>query len=148
MDPRPLGRTGLTVSPIGLGCWQFSQGIGATGRMWSVLDQKTMDSVVAAALRGGISWYDTAQAYGNGASERALARALEHAGVEPGSVTVATKWLPILKPASDIRGNIVTRSECLSPYSVDLYQVHIPWSISSVPAQMREMAALVRAGQV
>ena len=148
MDPRPLGRTGLIISPIGLGCWQFSEGRGMAGQIWPALDRETMDAVVAEALRGGITWYDTAQAYGDGASERALARALEHAGAEPDEVTVATKWLPILKPASDIRRNIATRAACLAPYPVDLYQVHIPWSISSIAAQMREMAALVRAGSV
>jgi aryl-alcohol dehydrogenase-like predicted oxidoreductase len=147
MDMRPLGRTGLSITPIGLGCWQFSQGRGMTGRMWSVLDQETMDAIVSAALRGGVSWYDTAQAYGDGASERALATALRHSGVEPGRVLVATKWLPILKPASDIRRNIDTRTECLAPYPVDLFQVHLPWSRSSVAAQMREMAALVHAGK-
>jgi aryl-alcohol dehydrogenase-like predicted oxidoreductase len=88
MDMRDLGRTGLTVTPIGLGCWQLQQGKGVTGKMWSVLDQETMDAIVSAALRGGISWYDTAQVYGNGASERALAAGLRHAGVEPGSVVV------------------------------------------------------------
>ena len=119
-----------------------------TGKMWSVLDQETMDAIVSAALRGGISWYDTAQVYGNGASERALAAGLGHAGVEPGSVVVATKWMPFLKPARDLRRNIDTRIECLAPYPVDLYQVHFPWSRSSVAAQMREMAALVRAGKV
>jgi aryl-alcohol dehydrogenase-like predicted oxidoreductase len=148
MEMRDLGRSGLRITPIGLGCWQFSQGIGATGGMWSTLDQETMDAVVAAAVGGGISWYDTAQAYGNGASERALASALERADVEPGAVLVATKWLPLLKPAGDIRGNIDERIECLAPYPVDLYQVHLPWSRSSIPAQMREMAALVRAGKV
>jgi aryl-alcohol dehydrogenase-like predicted oxidoreductase len=148
MDPRPLGRTGLDISPIGLGCWQFSEGKGMAGQIWPALDGETMDAVVAAAVQRGISWYDTAQAYGDGASERALAKALKHAGVEPGEVAVATKWLPILKPASDIRRNITTRTECLAPYPVDLYQVHIPWSISSIAAQMREMAALVRAGRV
>jgi aryl-alcohol dehydrogenase-like predicted oxidoreductase len=148
MDMRSLGRTGLTVSPVGLGCWQFSQGRGATGRMWSVLEQRTMDDVVAAALEGGISWFDTAQVYGNGASERALAAALEHAGVDPGRAFVATKWFPMLKRASDLRRNIVDRTECLSPYTVDLYQVHLPWSASSIAAQMGEMAALVRAGHV
>jgi len=148
MDMRDLGRTGLSVTPIGLGCWQLQQGKGMTGGMWSVLDQETMDAIVSAALRGGISWYDTAQAYGKGASERALAAALSHSGVEPGSVLVATKWLPILKPASDLRGNIDERIECLAPYPVDLYQVHIPWSRSPVAAQMREMAELVRAGKV
>jgi len=145
---RDLGRTGLSITSIGLGCWQLQQGKGMTGGMWSVLDQETMDAIVSAAVRGGISWYDTAQAYGKGASERALAAALNHSGVEPGSVLVATKWLPILKPASDLRGNIDERIECLAPYPVDLYQVHIPWSRSPVAAQMREMAELVRAGKV
>ena len=147
MDVRELGRTGIGITPIGLGCWQFSQGKNMTGKMWSVLDQETMDAIVRAALDGGVSWFDTAQAYGNGASERALAAALSHAHVEPGRVVVATKWLPILKPARDLRRNVDTRIACLAPYPIDLYQVHIPWSISSVAAQMREMAALVRAGK-
>jgi aryl-alcohol dehydrogenase-like predicted oxidoreductase len=148
MDTRMLGRTDLEVSPIGLGCWQFSQGKNMTGRMWSVLDQGTMDAVVAAALDGGVTWFDTAQAYGNGASERALAAALQHRGVEPGKVIVATKWLPLAKPASDIPRTIGTRIECLAPYPIDLFQVHIPWSRSSIRAQMREMVKLVRADKV
>ena len=148
MEPRRLGQTDIEISPIGLGCWQFSQGKNMTGKMWSVLDQTTMDAIVAAALRGGTTWFDTAQAYGGGASERALSAALGHADVAPGSVAVATKWLPILKPAGDISRTIGTRIECLQPYPIDLFQVHIPWSLSSIPVQMREMAKLVRAGTV
>ena len=148
MEMRDLGRTGLKITPIGLGCWQLQQGKGMTGMMWSALSQETMDAIVSAALRGGISWFDTAQAYGNGLSECALAAGLRHADVEPGRVVVATKWLPILKPARDIPRNIDERIQCMSPYPIDLYQVHIPWSRSSVAAQMREMAALVRAGKV
>jgi aryl-alcohol dehydrogenase-like predicted oxidoreductase len=37
----------------------------ALGRMWPVLEQQTMDDVVVAALEGGISWFDTAQVYGD-----------------------------------------------------------------------------------
>ena len=148
MDARKLGQTDLEVSPIGLGCWQFSQGKNMTGRMWSTLDQGTMDAVVAAALDNGVTWFDTAQAYGNGASERALAGALKHRGVEPGKVVVATKWLPVAKPASDVPRTIGTRIACLQPYPIDLFQVHSPGSLSSIKAQMREMAKLVRAGQV
>ena len=148
MDARKLGTTDVEVSAIGLGCWQFSQGKGMTGRMWSVLDQGTMDAIVDAALTGGVSWFDTAQAYGNGASERALSTALQHRGVEPGTVVVATKWLPIAKPARDIARTIGTRIACLQPYPIDLFQVHMPGSLSSITAQMREMAALVRAGKV
>ena len=148
MHQRRLGRTDVSVTPIGLGCWQFQQGRGMTRMMWSVLDQATMDGIVGAALRGGVNWFDTAQAYGNGASERALATALRHSGVEPGRVAIATKWLPILKPARDIPGTIGERMECLAPYPIDLFQVHIPWSRSPVKKQMHEMAELVRAGTV
>ena len=63
-------------------------------------------------------------------------------------MVVATKWLPILKPASDIARTIGERIECLAPYPIDLFQVHIPWSRSPVKAQMHEMAELVRAGKV
>jgi aryl-alcohol dehydrogenase-like predicted oxidoreductase len=148
MNERRLGRTDIHVTSIGLGCWQFQQGRGMTGMMWSVLDQATMDGIVGASLRGGVSWFDTAQAYGNGASERALATALRNSDVEPGRVVVATKWLPILKRARDIPRTIGTRIECLAPYPIDLFQVHIPWSVSTVRAQMHEMAELVRAGKV
>jgi aryl-alcohol dehydrogenase-like predicted oxidoreductase len=148
MNEQRLGRTDVSITPIGLGCWQFQQGKGMTRMMWSTLDQATMDEIVGAALRGGVSWFDTAQAYGNGASERALATALRHSGIEPGRVAIATKWLPILKPAADIPRTISTRMECLAPYPIDLFQVHIPWSRSPVKAQMHEMAELVRAGTV
>lgn len=148
MSERRLGRTDVSITPIGLGCWQFQQGRGMTRMMWSALEQTTIDEIVGAALRGGVSWFDTAQAYGNGASERALASALGHADLEPGRVVIATKWLPILKPARDIPRTIGTRMECLAPYPVDLFQVHIPWSRSSVKAQMHEMAELVRTGKV
>jgi aryl-alcohol dehydrogenase-like predicted oxidoreductase len=144
MDKRRLGKTGIEISPIGLGAWQFAQGVGMAGSFWPAIDQDATTSVVRAALKGGISWFDTAEGYGKGRSEQTLAAALSALDVRPGSVVVATKWSPFLRTARSIGRTIGTRLECLAPYPVDLFQVHQPWSFSPIPAQMREMAKVVR----
>ncbi len=83
---RPLGRSQLLVSPMGLGCWQFSAGKGLIGGFWEALSQERVTSIVQASLAGGINWFDTAEAYGNGASEEALSTALAALGKGPGDV--------------------------------------------------------------
>ncbi len=148
MEMRTLGPTGIRVSPMGLGCWQFSQGEGPTGGMWATLAQEEVTAVVAAALDGGVTWFDTAEAYGMGQSERALSTALQELDVAPGDVVVATKWLPIFRTARNLRRTIDERLENLQGYPIDLHQVHIPFSFSPVKSQMRAMAALVRDGKI
>ncbi len=148
MTTRRLGHTDIELSPIGLGSWQFSQGKGYTGGMWAVLEQPMVDAVVAAALAGGIDWIDSAEAYGNGQSEHAVSSALHHLRVHPSAVTLATKWLPIPRTAANIPRTIDTRLRCLQGYPIGLYQVHFPGGLSSIRAQMGEMAKLVRAGKV
>ena len=92
-----LGKTDIEVTAVGLGCWQFSAGQGLAGKFWEALPQSTVDQVVEASLSGGINWFDTAEIYGNGASERALAAALGNAGKTNGDVVVATKWSPMFR---------------------------------------------------
>jgi aryl-alcohol dehydrogenase-like predicted oxidoreductase len=145
---RLLGMTGIEITPIGLGCWQFGQGANFIARAWDTLGEETIRSVVEAALKGGINWFDTAEAYGNGRSEEKLSEALAALGVTPGSVVVATKWQPFLRTARSIASTIDARASCLGRYHIDLHQVHNPMSISSIPAQMREMAKLLRAGRI
>lgn len=148
MNKRRLGRTDIEISSVGLGCWQFSQGKGLTGSMWSVLSQDNIDAVVEKALEGGSDWFDTAEAYGNGRSERTLSTALKNLNVEVGEVAIATKWLPIFRTATNLARTIDTRLNCLQGYPIDLYQIHIPFSFSSIPSQMREMAKLLHAGKI
>jgi len=140
---RRLGRTQIEVTPVGLGCWQFSGGTGISGKFWEALPQKTVDQVVADSLERGINWFDTAELYGGGASERALAAALKAAGKGSGDPVVATKWSPFFRTAGSIRSTIGKRLACLSPFGIDLHQVHQPAGLSSVEAEMAAMADLI-----
>jgi len=147
-ERRRLGRTSLEITPVGLGCWQFSGGHGLVGGFWEGLFQEAVDEIVRVAIAGGIDWFDTAEVYGRGRSERALARALAHAGRKDGEVVVATKWWPVPRTARSIRSTIDERLRCLDGFSIDLHQVHQPFSFSSVEAEMEAMADLVAAKKI
>jgi aryl-alcohol dehydrogenase-like predicted oxidoreductase len=148
MTTRRLGKTDIQITPIGLGCWQFSQGANMMSRAWPFIDQDTITGIVEAAMKGGINWFDTAEAYGGGRSEQTLAAALKAAGVQPGKVVVATKWFPLFRRSLSIETTISTRLACLSPYPIDLYQIHQPISFSSIPSQMKAMARILRDGMI
>ena len=148
MPFRSLGRSPVRITPIGLGCWQFSEGGGLGGSYWPNLPADLENGIVAASLAAGINWFDTAEAYGAGRSEAALARALLAAGRENGDVVVATKWMPILRTAASIGKTIGTRRDRLAPFGIDLHQVHQTIALSSTRAQMNAMADLVEAGVV
>jgi aryl-alcohol dehydrogenase-like predicted oxidoreductase len=148
MEKRRLGKTDIEITPIGLGCWQFSQKANLVGRTWDSIGIEAITSVVDTALKGGINWFDTAELYGGGRSEENLAAALGKLGVKPASVVIATKWWPLFRRAASIGSTIGTRLSKLNPYPIDLYQVHQPFSFSSVPAQMREMAKVLHAGKI
>ncbi len=139
---RPLGRTGIMVTPIGLGCWQFSKQNNMAGKFWPTLEDNLIERIVSLSIDGGINWFDTAEVYGGGESEKALSKALKAAGKKPGEVVVATKWWPMFRFASNIRKTINERISLLEPYPIDLYQVHQPWSFSGEKSEMKAMTEL------
>ncbi len=145
---RSLGRTGIQVTPIGLGMMEFSGGGGLMGPMFPLIPQQEKDAIVKAALEGGINWFDTAELYGAGVSERSTAQALKAAGARDEDVVIATKWFPILRTAGNIPRTIDRRIHYLDGYSIDNYMVHQPWSFSSPEAEMDAMADLVKAGKI
>jgi aryl-alcohol dehydrogenase-like predicted oxidoreductase len=145
---RHLGQTDLEVTPIGLGVWQFAGGKGMSGSYWPALPQDVADGIVKTSLDGGVNWFDTAEIYGNGQSERSLAGALKSSGKADGDVIIATKWWPLPRTARSISGTIGKRLKALGGFSIDLHQIHQPWSMSSVEAEMEEMADLVESGKI
>lgn len=127
MELRPLGNTGLRVTPLALGCWPIS---GMTS-----LDTSEADSLatLAAALDAGINCFDTAYCYGpRGESERLIARAL---GPRRDEAVIATKggihWGPDGRQVRDARPETLRR-QCeeslrrLGTDRVELLYLHAP----------------------
>ena len=145
---RQLGQTGIKITPIGLGVMQFAGGKGMFRVMYPELSQDTMNSIIKTAREGGINWFDTAEMYGAGRSERSLALALQANDIKDGDVIVATKWWPLFRAAGNMRKTVNVRQQCLHPYGISLYQVHQPISFSSPEDEMNVMADLVEAGLI
>jgi aryl-alcohol dehydrogenase-like predicted oxidoreductase len=145
---RSLGKTGIQVTPVGLGVMELSGGGGMLGRAFPVISQVDKNAIIRAALDGGINWFDTAEIYGAGVSELSLSTGLIAAGKQPGEVVIATKWFPVFRTASNIPKTINNRLRFLDNYPVDLYYIHSPNSFSSPEAEMNAMADLVEAGKI
>ncbi|MBY0086406.1 aldo/keto reductase [Brevibacillus brevis] len=136
------------LSPLGLGCWQFSNGQGMVGKFWPVIGPDDVLKIVQTSLHGGINWFDTAEVYGKGQSEQMLAKALNDAGPLADYAHIATKWWPVLRTAKSIGNTIDERIRLLDNRTIHLHQVHQPYSLSSVASEMNEMAKLVKQGKI
>ncbi len=145
---RKLGHSDLEVSPIGLGVMQFAGGSGAIQAVNPAIPEETRIEIVRTALEGGINWFDTAELFGAGRSEKYLAEALDELGEISQRAIIATKWSSYLRFAGNIKKTIQERLDKLSPYSIGLYQIHNPKSFSSTKAEMNAMADLVKGGKI
>lgn len=147
-----LGRSGLTVSVVGLGC----NNLGRPGT--ATLEQDGTDAVVHAALDAGITFFDVADIYGAqpGLSEERLGRAL---GARRDDVVVGTKFGMDMAGANgvdhDARGSrryIVRAVEAslrrLGTDRIDLYQFHTPDPATPIDETLRALDDLVRDGKV
>lgn len=139
---RMLGKTGIQVTPIGLGVMELG------GGFFPNIPSAEKDAIIKAALDGGINWFDTAELYGGGESERSLAAGLKAAGKQVGDVVIATKWWPLFRTAGNIPHTIADRLRFLDGFPIDLYYVHQPYSFSTPEAEMNAMADLVEAGKI
>lgn len=144
MEHRSLGRSGLQVSVVGLGCNNF-------GRR---CDQQQTAAIVDKALELGVTFFDTADIYGpSGLSEEYLGKALEGHRQE---VIVATKFVapmgqgPLHGGAS--RRYVYEALEAslrrLGMDYVDLYQIHFPDIRTPIEETLRVLDDLVRQGKV
>lgn len=124
MQTHILGRTNRTVSAVGLGTWQL-------GADWGDVSEADALSVLAAAADAGVTFFDTADVYGDGRSEQVIGRFLRTAG-EGRSITVATKMGRRMEqiPENYVMENFRTWTDLsrknLGVDTLDLVQLHCP----------------------
>jgi aryl-alcohol dehydrogenase-like predicted oxidoreductase len=124
MQTRPFGRTGRRVSEIGFGAW-------AIGGGWGAVDESDATQALNAALNAGVTFVDTADVYGDGRSERLIAKVLkERGGERPFVATKAGRRLPQQAVAGYSYENLsawIERSRAnLEVETLDLVQLHCP----------------------
>ncbi len=134
MKYRPFGRLGWQVSEIGFGAWALG------GGAWSAQDDDESVRTLHQALDLGVNLIDTAAGYGNGRSERVIARALAERGgrervfIVTKTPPVAGNWPPMPHervedryPESHLRANLEERLRELRTDCIDVLLLHV-WS--------------------
>ena len=149
-----LGRSGLDVSRICLGC--MSYGEGARGIHPWALDEDTSRPFYVQALDAGINFFDTANVYSGGTSEEFLGRALRDLGVNRDEVVIATKVFMPMRQGPNGMG--LSRKVILAEVDhslrrlgtdfIDLYQIHRLDRRTPMEEILEALDAVVRAGKV
>ena len=150
MEYTTLGDTGVTVSKICLGCMSFGD---PEWREW-VLDEKAGTELVERALELGVNFFDTANMYSNGESERVLGKALEGHREE---AVVATKGYFQMDEEDPNSGGLSRKAieqeleaslDRLGMDTVDLYQIHRRDGDTPPAETLRALDDAVRRGKV
>lgn len=122
MEYRILTGTEIEVSTIAFGCWPIVGGFN-----WGHQERADSLASLRTAYDEGITFYDTAEGYGKGESERMIAEAL---GDERDNIVIASKVSPNHLAPDDLRAALEGSLERLNTDYIDLYQIHWPnWDI-------------------
>ena len=126
MEMRKLGQMGPEISVVGYGAWE------AGGEVWGEVPVEQIMNAMEAALDSGMNWFDTAEVYGEGQSERMVGRFLNG---RRDKILIFTKVAPDgtgVRP-DQIRKAILQSLKRLRTDYVDLYQIH--WPAHDVPVE-------------
>jgi aryl-alcohol dehydrogenase-like predicted oxidoreductase len=155
MQYATLGNTGLLVSRLCFGTMTFGDGRGLIKGIGAV-GQAGADELVKTSIGGGINFFDTADIYTEGESEKILGQSLKNLNIARKDVVIATKVYGRVGPGrNDIgasRGHIMDGVEAslrrLQTDHIDLYQIHGNDSVTPVEETIRALDALVQQGKV
>ena len=151
MEYVKLGRTGLDVSRICLGC--MSYGIPERGNHAWTLDEEQSRPFIKRALESGINFFDTANVYSDGTSEEIVGRALKDFAPRD-DVVIATKVHGRMRPGPNgaglsrraLMGEIDASLRRLGVDHVDLYQIHRWDHHTPIEETLEALHDIVKAG--
>jgi aryl-alcohol dehydrogenase-like predicted oxidoreductase len=146
MNYRALGRTGWKISEISFGAW-------AIGGSWGNVDDSESLAALHTALDGGVNFFDTADVYGDGRSERLFAKLRKERKEKFYIATKAGRRLPQQTPGGYNRKNLtawIQRSlKNLNTDSIELLQLHCPpTEVYYMPEVFGILDDLVKAGKL
>jgi aryl-alcohol dehydrogenase (NADP+) len=152
MEYLNLGRTGLKVSALALGCMSYGKGGMHAG--WTLSEDEAMP-FFRKAFERGVNFFDTADVYAEGASEIVLGKALREFG-RHADVVIATKFSAPTGPGANERGasrkHIVTAVDAslrrLRVDYIDLYQQHGWDRTTPIEETLTVFEDLIRAGKI
>jgi aryl-alcohol dehydrogenase-like predicted oxidoreductase len=152
MDYVKLGRTGLDVSRICLGC--MSYGVSERGNHLWTLNEEDSRPFIRRALEGGINFFDTANVYSDGTSEEIVGRALKDFATRD-EVVIATKVHGRMRPGPNgaglsrraIMNEIDASLRRLDTDYVDLYQIHRWDGTTPIEETLEALHDVVKAGK-
>ena len=140
-----LGKSGVRVAPLGTGTWSWGDGIyWGYGKGYG---EAEIRDAFDASMNAGINFFDTAEIYGFGKSEKFIAQ-FSRALPNKASVQIATKFFPI--PWRFTRGQLLRALrgslKRLQTDCIDLYQIHWPMPLFPVERMMDALAEAVEKG--
>jgi aryl-alcohol dehydrogenase-like predicted oxidoreductase len=155
MEFKTLGNTGLLVSTLCFGTMTFHGGEGFWKKVGTV-DQAGADELMKQSIDGGINFFDTADVYSEGESEKTLGQSLKNLNIARKDVVIASKVFGRTGPGrNDVgasRGHIMdsieTSLQRLQTDHIDLYQIHGNDIITPVEETLRALDTLVQQGKV
>ncbi|QHN05155.1 aldo/keto reductase [Granulicella sp. WH15] len=155
MEYKTLGNTGLLVSTLCFGTMTFHGGSGFWKAIGDV-DQAGADELVKGSIDAGINFFDTADVYSEGESERILGQSLKNLNIARKDVVIASKVFGRTGPGrNDVgasRGHIMDAIEGsltrLGTDHIDLYQIHGSDAITPLEETLSALDTLVQQGKV
>jgi aryl-alcohol dehydrogenase-like predicted oxidoreductase len=150
-----LGNTGLLVSKLCFGTMTFGDGRGMF-KVIGAVGQTAADELVKTSIESGINFFDTADVYTEGESEKILGQSLKNLDIARRHVVIATKVYGRVGPGrNDVgasRGHIMDGVEAslrrLQTDHIDLYQIHGNDLVTPVEETVRALDTLVQQGKV